>query len=203
MKTLTKLVTLILLVTSTTAKAYTPEEGRISVYGGPTWYRTDFTSTRKGVIPSEQGSAGLVVLGDINHTSSLEVGLFFFNKQYQRDLQGRFLLEQTKLAHITMGYRRWLNEKLSASFTISSGYAMGDPIVVHSDFLPTDNVDTSARDTTEYGLDLALQFEVWKFTDFSLVLDTRFAKSFTPKDDEKADHYAMMLALQYTLQEKN
>lgn len=203
MKTLAKLVTLILLLTSTTAYAYIPEEGRISVYGGPMWYRTDFTSNRKGIIPSELGTAGLVVIGDINQKSSLEIGMFFFNKQYQRDLQGRFLIEQTKLTHITMGYRRWISEKLSMSLTVSSGYSMGEPIIVHTDFLPSENVDTSARDTTEYGLDIALQFELWKKDDFSLVLDTRFAKSFTPKDDEKADHYAMMLAVQYTLQEKN
>lgn len=203
MKSFAKLVTFILLLTSTTSFAYVPEEGRISLYGGPIWYKTDFTNTKSGAKSAEQGSAGLVVIGDINTKSSLEVGLFFFNKQYQRDLQGRFLVEQTKLAHITMGYRRWLNEKFSMSFTLASGYAMGDPLIVYSDFLPSDNMDTSARDTTEYGLDIALQAELWKKEDMAVVLDTRLSKSFTPKADEKADHFAVMLAFQYTLQEKN
>lgn len=203
MKTFANLVTLILLFTSTTSYAYIPEEGRISVYGGPMWYKSDFTNTKTGVKSVEQGSTGLVVIGDINVKSSLEVGLFFLNKQYQRDLQGRFLVEQTKLAHITMGYRRWLSEIFSMSFTLSSGYSMGDPEIIHTDFLPTDNMGTSARDTTEYGLDIALQTELWKKDELSVILDTRFAKSFTPKDDEKADHFALMLAIQYTLQEKN
>jgi hypothetical protein len=50
---------------------------------------------------------------------------------------------------------------------------------------------------------LALQTEVWKNEFMAVVMDTRFSKSFTAKDDEKADHYAVMLAVQYTLQEKN
>jgi hypothetical protein len=197
------LVTLILLLTSTISHAYVPEEGRISIYGGPMWYKSYFTNTSNGAKSIEQGSTGLVVIGDINTLSSLEVGLFFLNKQYQRDLQGRILIEQTKLAHITMGYRRWLNEIFSLSFTLSSGYSMGDPEIIYTDFLPADNIDTSARDTTEYGLDISLQTELWKKEDLSVVLDTRFAKLFTAKDDEKADHFAVMLALQYKLQEKN
>ena len=197
MKTFAKLVTLILLLTSTTSYGYVPEEGRISIYGGPMWYKSNFTNTKNGAKSIEQGSTGLVAIGDINVKSSLEVGLFFLNKQYQRDLQGKFLVEQTKLMHITMGYRRWLSEIFSMSFTLASGYSMGEPQIIHTDFLPTDNVDTSARDTTEYGLDIALQTELWKKEEFSVVLDTRFTKSFTPKDDEKADHFAVMLALQH------
>ena len=143
-----------------------------------------------------------MVNGDINNKGSLEIGIFQMNKVYMREELGKFIGEQTALVHITMGYRRWFSEYVSGSLSLSSGYSMGSPKIVHSDFVPGSESNTSARDTTEYGFDLALQTELYSQPTYAVVFDARYSLSVTNKKNENADHYGMMLGLRHTYQEK-
>jgi len=110
--------------------------------------------------------------------------------------------EQTQLMHITMGYKRWLNERFAVSLAFFSSYSMGDPKIVHNDFAPGDEPTTSARDTTEYGFDLALQSELWQKDRIALILDSRYSRSLTNKPSESADHYGFLLGIRYFVQDK-
>lgn len=185
------------------ANAYDTSEGNISVSVGALWHQSNFASSASGARSSPYGSFGFTVLGDVNKTGSLEVGYYFLNKQYYREYGGLSLVEQTKLSHITMGYRRWLNSRTSASLTLGTGYSMGEVQVVHSDFLPADLMETSARDTTEYSVDLAVQYEVWRHNENSIFLETRYSKSITAREGERADHGTVMLSWQVLLQDKD
>lgn len=197
---------LIILVLTTfirlPAKAYDAQEGNVSLYAGPLMTRTNFNTTVSGLQAANKTGLGLVVLGDVSGTGSLEIGLFYFNKLYLIEQRGQFLAEQTDLAHITMGYRHWLNPALALSASFASGYAVGDVQVVHSTFTDGSMINTSARDVTEYGLDLAVSgfFEVKR--NWSFVLDTRYSYSLTAKSGEKADHFSLMLGLHHSIQEK-
>lgn len=182
--------------------AYTPEEGNISTYFGPYVYKTNFTKTTSGPDSAYLGSWGAVVNGDINSRGSLEIGLFHLNKNYFRQDQGKSILEQTELAHITMGYRWWHTDIWSTSLTFFSDYSMGSPRIVHSDFSAVDVMDTSARDTVEYGFDLAAQLEAYSWQQYSLILDARYSLSLTNKTNEKADHYGLLIGLKYLYQDK-
>ncbi len=203
MKTLSRLVTLILLCFACQSWAYNPSEGNISLYLGPFLYKTSIVNTVKVPSTPEQVGFGMVLLGDINKNSSLEIGLFVLDKNYYRELGNDYIGEQTQLVHITMGYRRWFSEIFSGSLTFYSAYSMGDIKLLHTDFTPSNNIDTSARDTTEYGFDLALQAEVWEYESNAVVLDLRYSKSVTSKKDEDGDHYGVLIGYRYLLQEKN
>ena len=202
MKSFLLLVTSILTISTATVQARTRGDGNISVYGGPFAYKTNFSSAKySGKVPDQAG-LGLVVVGDIDESSGLEIGMFFLNKTYFRQDNNSFLVEETKLAHIAMGYRRQMTDLLSGSITFSSGYAMGDPTVIRNDFANGSGVDTSVRDTAEYGFDFSLQAEMFREANPSFVTDIRYYKSLTPKPSESADHYGVMFGLQYQLQEK-
>lgn len=191
------------LVFSGTAGAYVAEEGKVTATLGPTLTKTDFRTTRTGATSPYLGGLGLMVLGDINPRGSLEIAMFFMNKRYLREQAGRFVAEQTQLTHVTMGYRRWLSEDLSVSLSLFSAYSMGEPHLVHSDFPLNSRPDTSATDYTEYGFDLSFQAELWRWaTHKAILLDARYSLSLTGKDNERANHYGVMLAFRYLIQKK-
>lgn len=181
---------------------YTPSDGNVSVYTGLFLSKTQVNS--KAGSPDAPTRAGLaaVVLGDINKNSSLEIGLFLFDKDYYREENGLYIGEETRLIHVTMGYRRWLTKYLSASLTFYSSYPMGDVIVTRNDFPPGTTVTTSARDATEYGFDFAVQYDVWEHDLNAVVLDLRYSKSVTAKSAEDGDHYGLLIGYRYLLQDK-
>ncbi len=184
------------------AFAYSPKEGNVTANLGPFIYQTHFKGSIKGASSPKHGGIGFLVNGDVNDKGALEIAMFHMNKIFFREENGLFVAEETDLVHITMGYRRYLSNTLSASLALYSSYTLGDPRLVHSDFSPGQEIDTSARDVTEYGLDLAIQYEIWQQDRYSVVFDARYAYSVTNKFNESGDHYGTFLSLRYFVQEK-
>jgi len=185
------------------AAAYVAEEGKVSAAIGLFTSKTDFGTTPSGDSVPRYDGMGLVVNGDAYSGGGLEIALFVMSKAYVREVEGKFLAEKTRLLHITMGYRWYLSELYSFSAALSSGYAMGDPAVMFSDFAPNANPDTSARDVVEYGLDLSFQAELWAKGANSIVVDLRYCPSLTPKENEHASHLGGMIAFKQVIQEKS
>jgi hypothetical protein len=185
-----------------TAYSYVPKEGNVNAVFGPFLYQTRFPSSATGAQSSYLGDFGIMALGDVSSHGSLEIAIFHMNKMFFRQEQGNFIAEKTQAIHITMGYRWWHTNRFSTSLAIYSAYGMGDPEVVHSDFVGSTAVTTSARDTTEYGFDFAAQYEYWSSGRFAGILDARYSLSVTNKPNEYADHYGIMFGLRYFIQEK-
>lgn len=179
--------------------AYTPKEGNVTATLGPFVHKTDFEGSPHSPL---LGGVGLIANGDINDKGSLEIAMIHFNKAYFRDQGGLNIAEQTELIHITMGYRRWFNPYLSGSLAFTTGYAMGDPQMIRSDFPSGQEIPTSARDPVEYGVDLSIQTDLFNKNDVSLILDTRYNLSLTKKSSEHSDGYGALLALRFMVQEK-
>lgn len=182
--------------------AYTPKEGNVTANLGPFIYKTNFHGSDSGIQSPIHTGTALLVNGDINENGALEIGMFYMDKFFFREKEGKYLAENTNLIHITMGYRRFLTSKLSTSLSLFSSYSIGDPHIYRSEFPAGQDVDTSARDITEYGLDLAVQLEVWEMERFSVVSDLRYAHSVTNKRDERGDHYGAFVSLRYFVQDK-
>lgn len=197
-------VVLILILSFITEKtfAYTPKEGNVSAIFGPYLYKTDFSDPDSGVTSPYFGDLGLIAVGDVNKTGSLEIAMFHMNKLYVRESVGRYLAEKTQVMHITMGYRHWWTESISTSLAFYSAYSMGKLKVVHNDFPLDQMIDTSASDTTEYGFDFAIQKEFWSREQTALVVDARYAHSVTSKEHEKGNHYGIMIGMRYFVQGK-
>jgi len=182
--------------------AYTPKEGNISATIGPFINKTNFEGSRSGDESPVLGGIGLIANGDINDKGSLEIAMIHMNKAYYRDEGGKYLGEETELIHITMGYRKWINPYFSWSLAFSSAYTLGDPHIIHSDFPSGQEISTSARDTAEYGVDISVQTDIWTKKDVSLILDTRYNFNLTTKKGEYGDHYGILVALRFMVQEK-
>lgn len=193
---------ILLLGMAPLAKAYVPSEGNVAASLGSLVYRTNFGGSGSQVQSPVMSDFGLVVNGDINNRGSLEIAMFHMNKLYFRDLGGSFVTEQAELVQIDMGYRRWINTQLSTGVTFFSTYSIGDPKTIHNDFAPANVLDTSARDITEYGLDLSIQAEIWAKEKAAVTLDARYAVSVTNRPNERGDHYGFFLAYRYLVQEK-
>ncbi len=184
--------------------AYDPADGNITVTAGSFAYKTIFPheDAGKGLVSGYHGNFGLIGNGDLDDKSSVEIGIFHMNKLFFRDQNGKTQVEQTQVMHISMGYRRWLNPYFSGGLGVYSGYPMDDTKVVHTDFALGTEIQTSARDKTEYGFDVSIQCEVWHNDMFSALVDARYIKSMTSKENEYADHYGLMLGLRYLFQDK-
>ncbi len=182
--------------------AYTPKEGNVSAILSPFFYKTKFPGSSSGARSPDLAGTSLLAIGDINDYSSLELGIFYFNKIYFRERFGKYLAEKTQLIHITIGYRYWLTPYLSTSLSFYSAYSLGNIEITHTDFIPSEQPDTSARDKTEYGFDAALQAEPWSHERLALVLDARYSRSVTSREHEDADHYGVAVGIRYFIQEK-
>lgn len=181
---------------------YTPKEGNITANIGPFIYKTNFRGSDSGIQSRVLSGTGVLVNGDINQNGALEIGLFYMDKYFFREKDGLYKAENTDLIHITMGYRRFISSLLSVSLSLYSSYSLGDPHISANEFPPDQDVDTSARDITEYGLDIAAQYELWSLDRFAIVTDLRYAYSLTNKLSERSDHYGAFITLRYFVQDK-
>ena len=125
------------------------------------------------------------------------------NKIYYRNVNDLYLAEKTELIHITMGYRRWLSEKWSAGLGFYGAYSIGDYQILHSDSNVDLQIDTSARDTVEYGFDFSVQYELWAKNKETVFSDFRYSYSISNKENEKGDHYTLFVGYRHMIQEKN
>jgi hypothetical protein len=182
--------------------AYVPSEGNVTASYGAFLYKTNFSGSENLPNSPILGDFGLKTNGDLNENGSLEIALFHLNKIYYRNLNNRNLTEQTSLIHITMGYRRWLSEKFSVGLGFYAGYSLGDYTTIHNDSNVNLEIDTSARDTVEYGYDFSAQQELWSKEKEAVTLDLRYSYSISNKENEKGDHYGLFLAYRVFIQEK-
>lgn len=196
------LLMILAIIFHQSAQAYVPADGNITVTAGPFVYRTIFDDTTTGVTSGYHGDFGLILNGDLDDKGSLEIAMFHMNKVFAREQGSLTQVEQTQVMHISMGYRRWVNPYFSGALGLYTGYPMDDTKVVHSDFAPGSEITTSARDKTEYGLDISIASQVWSNDIISVVADARYAWSLTSQPDEKANHYGFMLGVKYLFQEK-
>jgi hypothetical protein len=196
------LITVAVLNMPAQVSAYSPKEGNVLGSLGFILHRTNFEPSHTGARAPWSGGISLVANGDVSDFGQLEVGIFHINKQYFRDQSSVYIGEMTESLHITMGYRQWLTSTFSIALAFSSAYTMGDVRELHNDFNPVAAIDTSARDTVEYGFDLSLQTELYSWARYAITLDGIYSLSVTGKPNEKADHYGAMIGLRYFIQEK-
>lgn len=193
---------LILILLIEKSFAYTPEEGKVTATFGPYINKTNFEKANTGITAPFIGGFALVVVGDISARGSLEIATIYTPQIFIRELEGKYLSERSQTVHITMGYRRWLSSYLSASLAFYSAYTIGDPEVLYRDAGASSELDTSARDTTEYGFDLATQGELWSHDKWAVILEGRYSRSVTSKVNEHSDQYGVLLGLRYMAQEE-
>ncbi len=191
-----------LALASVPAWAYTPKEGSVSALLSPLIMQSEFQSKSSDIDNTYFGGLSLIAQGDVNDSGSLEIGLFHFDKLYYMTSGNLEITEKIELMHVTLGYRYWMNSVFSISLAFSSAYSIGDPQVISSQFPIGQEIKTSAHDTTEYGFDLSLQTELWTNTKSSVIADTRYYYSVTPKDSEKANHYLIQIGYKQLIQNK-
>lgn len=191
-----------MVLVSIQAWSYTPKEGSVSALLSPLIMQSEFQSKTDEIRNPYFGGLSLIAQGDVNDTGSLEIGLFHFDKVYYMTSANQAITEKIELMHVTLGYRYWLNSIFSLSLSFSSSYSIGDPQITFSQFPVGQEVKTSAHDTTEYGFDLSIQTELWTNTKSSIIADTRYYYSVTPKDSEKANHYLVQIGYKQLIQNK-
>jgi hypothetical protein len=182
--------------------SYDPKNGNVTATIAPFVYKTPFSDTSSGAKSNYKGDLALILNGDLSLKSSLEISILHMNKQYFREEGPLAILEEVQAMHIAMGYRRWLHPYLSGALAFYSAYPMDDKKTVHNDFAPGAELQTSAGDKTEYGLDFSVQTELWGNETMSVIADARYAFSITNQSQEKGDHYAFMIGIKFLAQQK-
>lgn len=182
--------------------AYEPQEGNVTAIIGPFVSQTHYQGSAQNVPNPFYGNFGLIAQGDINAVGSLEIAMFHMQKTYIREDVSRIFAEKTELMHITMGYRYWMSPKYSISLALSSSYPMNQPRILRNDLPIGQEIDSSARDTVDYGFDFSVQSELWQKERYSVVADVRYGLSVTEKQNENGSHYGILIGLKYLIQEK-
>jgi hypothetical protein len=144
----------------------------------------------------------LIVEGDVGPHGGIEISLFYLRNPFSIKQGGRVIAESVKRLYLSTGYRYWFTDKFSLAAAFFSTYTIGDPKVMRNDFGTDLAPQTSARDTTEYGADLSVQYEPFRKNRWAMVIDGRYAYSVTPKKREDSNHYGVLLALKYFVQSR-
>lgn len=197
-----KILFLLFFMFSSATFAYEPQEGNVTAIVGPLASRTNYNGASAQAENPIFGGLGLIVQGDLHKAGALEIAMFHMQKTYFREDSAKTIAEKTELMHITMGYRHWISPLWSAALAFSSSYPMNEPKVTHTDFSIGQNIDTSARDTVDYGFDISVQTELWNRERYSVISDVRYGLSVTDKQNEQGSHYAILIGLKYLVQEK-
>lgn len=179
--------------------AHQPSDGKVYATLGPFIFRTH-AMNHSFESPRRLGF-GVLAEGDLNMHGGLEVGGFYLPKYFSVKDGDQVITERAQKAYITLGYRYWPFEFWSFGLGFFSCYAMGDAQEVHSDYGSSSHPKTSAEDITDYGIDASMQFERSLSSIWSFVADMRYSYSLTPHANEDSNHYGLILALKYLVQE--
>jgi len=180
------------------SKAYQPEEGMLRASVGSFLHHGDFRSRPDAFYDKTKLGLSLVTEVVIAKNLALEFGFFYLRKPYLRQEDNRFLVEELNRLYITTGVRRWWSTFFSTGLNLFSSFSMGDPVVVASSGLITEDFDTLARrdSAAVYGLDVSTRFEVALNPKDSIFLDFRYSYSLSSESNDEANH--MLLGLFYS-----
>ena len=147
-------------------------------------------------------SGGLVLEGDLSNNGGIELSILYSGNQYALKKEGTLLVERANRMYIPLGYRYWFTRKFSGGLGFFSSYKMGgvDEIYRTPGMAPT--AKTSAHDTTEYGLDFSLGYEIRTSKKYALTFDFRYSWPVTEKQFEEASQYLILVGLKYPVQHK-
>jgi hypothetical protein len=193
----------VFLTLSNLTFAYSAKKGNITATLGPYIYKTNFSDTvGTGASSPYMGDFALIADGDVNEHGGLELGIFRLHKLFYRSQGMSSVVQGEELLQIDMGYRRWIGSVFSAALSFYSTYSFSAPVTVHNDFGPGLTPNTSAQETTLYGLDFSVQAEIWSQGRFSVMLNGIYSLPVTVKQNEKADMYGVIIGLRYFVQDQ-
>jgi hypothetical protein len=196
------LIFLHLIISFQSARAHTPQAGKILATFVASAYRTQASHPEAYKLLGTSAGIGIIAEGDVDYNGGVEIALLYYNKSYFREYEDTLVVEKIKRAYITTGYRHWFNPYFSGALSFSSAYSMGDPRQTHVRGRDSPPVTTTAQKITEYGLDFSLQWEVWGNEIHALVLDNRYALSLTSQKGENANQISMLLGYKYLIPKK-
>lgn len=137
----------------------------------------------------ENPEPGLSLIAEaiLGERSGVEMGFFYFTKNYLRTSKDKYLIQKGKRVYITTGYRYWWASYFSTALNLYSSYTIGNTKdLFRSSGLPAD-FKTSAEKITNYGLDASLRYEYSFNKIHGLAMDTRYSYSVTAKDNEDSN----------------
>lgn len=181
------------------AGAYVSQRGNINATVGPYVFQTNYSGIRSednGV----SGGISLVATGDVSDHGSLEMSTVYMDKSYFRDIADRSIAEKTQVIHIGIGYRRYWAPSFSTSLSVYTNYPMGETEVMHTDFADAEKVETSARTSSESGLDLGFQGEIWSSGRYAVMAEVRYSYALSKKSHEFSDQYGGTIGIRYFIQ---
>jgi hypothetical protein len=184
------------------AQAYVPQRGNVMAYLGPYFSRTIYNGAYEDLNETMPGFA-LVASGDVSDHGALELTALYFNKYFFRDEDaGRSVIEKTQSMEVTIAYRRYWAPSFATSVGIYTSYPMGGVKTVHTDFTPVEDIKTTAWASSENGLSVALEGEVWNSGLWAVMADARYTYAFTRQPNEYSNQYAFMIGVRYFIQSR-
>lgn len=188
-------IALLFVCHSGEAIAHAPKEGDVWATASPFFYRSITDAKYSKGSPNVGGA--IVAEGDVDYNGGVEIAMIYVDKTYVSHTDEDSFVERIKRVHITTGYRHWFMPWVSAGAAFFSSYSMGDAQVIDDNRPSGRELETSARDITEYGFDFSVQWEVWRQDEFAVVADSRYFLSTTRKIHEDADLYGVLLGIKY------
>jgi hypothetical protein len=181
------------LIVIFTANVFADQRPGMRLSIGPYFFKTMYESKYQDVMDSFH--TGLAIVGEAAtpESGSIEASIVLMKKNYYREASDGYVVESLPRIYLTLGYRYWFFSRLSMAIALGSNYSLGSYTREISFGTGVDGLETSARDTTDYLIDTSLQFIAWKAKTESVIIDVRYAKNFTTRADENANHIASML----------
>lgn len=196
-----KLIILSLLFfTTLQVEAYVPQRGNINVLLSGYSFQSQIKSSTL-LSDVDVNGFGLTAIGDVSPRGSLEISSIFLNKTFYRSTDDMSLKEESKVVHVTMGYRHWWKHWFSSSFSFFTAYPMGTMTVLDSRNAASD-FETSAHEKSQSGLDLALQAELYSKGRWGVQTEARYSYYITKLSGEDPHQLGLSLGVRYFLQSR-
>ncbi|UYL07756.1 hypothetical protein B9G69_011935 [Bdellovibrio sp. SKB1291214] len=179
-----------------------PQRGNVMAYLGTYTYRTLYEGELSDINETLPGFS-LIASGDVSNHGALEMAAIYFNKYYFREeAGGRNLAERVQAIHISIAYRRYWAPSFATSVGVYTSYPMGGVKTIHTDFAPTEGVQTSAWYSSESGIDVGLQGEIWQSGLWAVMAEARYSYAITKQPNEYSDQAGFFLGVRYFIQSR-
>lgn len=194
------LILSLLFFTIPSAFAYVPQRGNVNLTLSP-YYLKSQLKTSDFFNSVQNNGVALTAIGDVSPRGSLEISSIFYTKEFYRADGAQTLHERSKVVHVTMGYRYWIDRTFSTSFSFFTGYPLGSVVTLERQTTEID-FKTSARENSTAGLDLAFQAELWSQGRWALQAETRYSHYFEKLKGEDPHQLGIGIGLRYFLQSR-
>ncbi|MCH2535263.1 MAG: outer membrane beta-barrel protein [Bdellovibrionales bacterium] len=144
--------------------------------------------------------AAVLFEANVNSYFGIETGGILIDRQYDVKSGSLRLVENVKRLHIPILFRLWPADFVSIAAGPFASFKIGNTTrTVEIGNIVSANLETSADEEAQYGLDAAVTFNIAVYNKTGIFIEGRYSSPFEKEDNETSDEATALVGVKLSL----